>query len=200
MGSSCCIAVGRGGGAVAIASIPAANGTITGCRSKQTGVLRVIDAGAGQRCRAGEAKLTWNQRGPAGQRGPEGEPGPQGPPGSDGGSGYQLVYKDVHYDPVTDPASNPWGYQTPVSEVVDCPGSKKATNGGVVDVIPDPDVPSERPSGGRCRSVGSSGMMTTFRRGRTIRPPCRSILRRLLLISFRRALPRMGQDGSWWGS
>jgi hypothetical protein len=136
------------GGAAAIASIPARNGTITGCRNKQTGVLRVINAEVGQRCRAGEARLTWNQRGPAGPQGPQGAPGPQGPPGSDGGSGYELVYKDVHYDPVTDSAANPWGFQTPISEVVDCPGSRKATNGGVVDVIPDPDVPSEHPSGG----------------------------------------------------
>jgi hypothetical protein len=34
------------------------------------------------------------------------EPGPQGPPGSDGGSGYELAYEEVHYDPVADPTSN----------------------------------------------------------------------------------------------
>jgi len=47
------------GSAVAVASIPASDGTITGCRRNRTAVLRVINAEAGRKCRAGETKLTW---------------------------------------------------------------------------------------------------------------------------------------------
>jgi hypothetical protein len=44
--------------------------------------------------------------------------------------------------------ANPWVYTRPISKVVDCPDSKRAVSGGVDDVIPDPDVPPERPTGG----------------------------------------------------
>lgn len=128
---------------VAAAAIPAADGTFTAC-VKSDGTLRLIDAEARATCKANERTVTWSQTGPAGPRGPE---GPQGPPGPSGGTGYELVYQDVHYDPVADPASNPWVFQRPISHVVDCPGSKKATDGGVVDVTPDPGTPSQTPSG-----------------------------------------------------
>jgi hypothetical protein len=75
-------------GAVALAAIPSADGTITGCRKNSNGTIRVIDAEAGQQCQAGETALTWNQTGP---QGPAGQPGPQGPPGQNGISGYELV-------------------------------------------------------------------------------------------------------------
>jgi hypothetical protein len=67
---------------VAVASIPAADGTITGCRNTKNGTLRVIDAEAGQTCGKDEVRLTWNQTGPAGL---------QGPAGPAGVAGYQLV-------------------------------------------------------------------------------------------------------------
>ena len=37
-------------GGVAYATIPGSNGTINGCYEKRTGILRVIDAGAGAKC------------------------------------------------------------------------------------------------------------------------------------------------------
>jgi type VI secretion system secreted protein Hcp len=89
-------ALGLGiGGAVAAASIPSSNGTITGCYVTPTGVgesesdvvgsLRVIDPSdqtdsnpAFTQCTQGEATITWNQ---------QGAPGPQGPPGQNGMNG-----------------------------------------------------------------------------------------------------------------
>jgi len=60
--------------------IPAADGTFTGCyqtTGRLRGALRVIDAAA--TCRAGEARVTWSQRGP---QGPSGSAGPPGAPGA----------------------------------------------------------------------------------------------------------------------
>lgn len=77
-------------GAVALASIPAAGGVINGCYTTANsllaakGSLRVIDDG--ERCRANERALPWNQIGPQGD---PGEPGPAGPPGADGAAGEQ---------------------------------------------------------------------------------------------------------------
>jgi hypothetical protein len=48
----------------AVASIPAANGTINTCYSTRTGVLRVIDYPS-KRCVSGERLLRWNQAGPS---------------------------------------------------------------------------------------------------------------------------------------
>ena len=39
--------------------IPSADGTITACRHNQSGALRIIDAEAGQTCKASETQLTW---------------------------------------------------------------------------------------------------------------------------------------------
>ncbi len=39
--------------------IPSSDGTITGCRNNQSGALRIIDAEAGQTCKASETQLTW---------------------------------------------------------------------------------------------------------------------------------------------
>jgi hypothetical protein len=51
--------VGLGGGAFAVARIPARDGTIHGCYSKRSGALRVV---SGTRCRRAERRLAWNQR------------------------------------------------------------------------------------------------------------------------------------------
>jgi hypothetical protein len=60
--------------AVAGAAIPDSDdGEIHGCYQKNQGQLRVIDAQAGQACRASEEPLDWNQQGV------QGEPGPRGP-------------------------------------------------------------------------------------------------------------------------
>ena len=39
--------------------IPSSDGTITACRHNQSGALRIIDAEAGQTCKASETQLTW---------------------------------------------------------------------------------------------------------------------------------------------
>jgi hypothetical protein len=83
-----------GGGAFAIAAIPSADGTITGCvkqKGKGKGTVRVIDAS--KRCPRKHLRLTWNQEGPpgpagaAGQNGAAGPTGPQGPEGPEGPEG-----------------------------------------------------------------------------------------------------------------
>jgi hypothetical protein len=64
---------------IAAAAIPdSGTGVITACYQKQRGMLRVIDAEAGDSCRNSEQQLSWNQQGP------QGPPGPAGPPGISG--------------------------------------------------------------------------------------------------------------------
>ena len=46
-------------GVVSGAMIPSSDGTITACRNNQSGALRIIDAEAGQTCKASETQLTW---------------------------------------------------------------------------------------------------------------------------------------------
>jgi hypothetical protein len=90
--------------AFAQASIPAADGTITGCFKKNQGQLRVIDTDKVTHCRPSERLLTWNQTGPTGATGATGPTGPTGPSGATGNtgatgpagvSGYEVVTKDV---------------------------------------------------------------------------------------------------------
>jgi type VI secretion system secreted protein Hcp len=73
------------GTAVAIAAIPASDGTIHACRATTgtpTGAVRIVDET--DTCAASEQALTWNQTGPTGPSGPS---GPAGPPGDTGTSG-----------------------------------------------------------------------------------------------------------------
>jgi type VI secretion system secreted protein Hcp len=75
------------GTAVAIAAIPASDGTIHACYSTTapsgtaTGAVRIVDEG--QACATGEQTLTWSQTGPTGPSGPA---GPSGDSGSSTGS------------------------------------------------------------------------------------------------------------------
>jgi type VI secretion system secreted protein Hcp len=72
------------GTAVAIAAIPASDGTIHACYSTTgtvTGAVRIVDEG--QNCATNEQSLTWNQTGPTGPAGPTGPPADTG---SSGGS------------------------------------------------------------------------------------------------------------------
>jgi hypothetical protein len=71
---------------LAWASVPAANGVVTGCYDGKSGALRIIDAEAGQTCSSREKQITWNQTGPVG---PQGRPGPTGVPGLPGPQGVQ---------------------------------------------------------------------------------------------------------------
>jgi Collagen triple helix repeat (20 copies) len=83
-------------GGIAWASIPDAAGVIQGCYKVKGGALRVIDTEKGQTCAAGEALLSWNQKGPkgdtgatgpAGAAGPKSDTGPAGPAGAAGAKG-----------------------------------------------------------------------------------------------------------------
>ncbi|MFI7063993.1 hypothetical protein ACIBL3_23605 [Kribbella sp. NPDC050124] len=67
-------------GTVAIASIPAPDGTINGCRKTSNGDLIAIDSTA--TCPNGYVALNWNQTGPT------------GPAGMNGVSGYVVVRQD----------------------------------------------------------------------------------------------------------
>ena len=70
------------GAGIAAATIPAADGTITGCYQKVNGQLRVVSSAA--ECRPSELPLTWSQ---AGTPGPPGIQGPKGDKGDDGDAG-----------------------------------------------------------------------------------------------------------------
>lgn len=74
-------------GASAPPKIPSARGVYTACYSVRTGALRVI--AATRRCRSGERRVRWSQRGPAGPVGPRGLQGATGPQGSVGPPGAQ---------------------------------------------------------------------------------------------------------------
>ena len=71
------------------ASIPGANGVITGCilASQQ---VRIIDTAITPGCNVNETRVTWNQTGPTGSTGPTGPQGLiglQGPQGVTGPAG-----------------------------------------------------------------------------------------------------------------
>ncbi len=72
-------------GSIALASIPAADGTINGCYNRTNGNLRVVDDPAS--CRQHEVAISWNQVGPQGPAGPQGPPGIPGPQGDTGATG-----------------------------------------------------------------------------------------------------------------
>ncbi len=61
--------------------------TIFGCVKNSTGAIRIVDSGTA--CLAGEHKIHWNQKGPAGFQGNPGLQGPQGPQGPRGPQGPQ---------------------------------------------------------------------------------------------------------------
>lgn len=83
LGGGLAVALAAG---LAFAAIPGAGGVISGCYGP-TGQLRVIDAGAGEACKASETSLSWSQTGPQGPQGPEGPQGPQGLQGPQGPAG-----------------------------------------------------------------------------------------------------------------
>jgi type VI secretion system secreted protein Hcp len=71
------------GTAVAIAAIPASDGTVHACYSTTgtpTGAARIVDET--DTCAATEKALTWNQTGPTGPAGPTGPPGDTGSSGT----------------------------------------------------------------------------------------------------------------------
>ena len=116
-------------GGVAYATIPAANGTITGCYARSGGTLRVIDPSA-TNCKQGETQITWSQSGEpgpcwtprtsrsagsAGPAGPQGETGPAGPARTGGDRRVRRVRRDkqVHQARRVSGLIGPQGLQGP---------------------------------------------------------------------------------------
>lgn len=76
------VALGGGGG-YAVAAMSRSK-TITVCANKKSGLLYLHRRG---RCKRGQTRVSWNQRGPAGPRGAAGAQGPQGLQGQTGLTG-----------------------------------------------------------------------------------------------------------------
>lgn len=99
-------------GTVAWASIPAADGTINGCRKNTDGSLRVVDSGAS--CPSGYTALNWSQTGPQ---------------GAAGSSGYERVIRTVHLNYTTNSDTR---FVTGT-----CPTGKQAVNAGLISLSAD---------------------------------------------------------------
>jgi Collagen triple helix repeat (20 copies) len=108
-----------GGGALAVGSIPDANGVFSACYNVHNGNVRLVDAGP---CRSDELLVTWNQNGQPGPQGPQGDPGatgatgpagPAGPQGSQGGTGAAGAIGPIGPQGATGPAgpAGPQGSQ-----------------------------------------------------------------------------------------
>jgi hypothetical protein len=110
-------------GVAAMAAIPNSKGVIKTCYAKNGGALRVSGSG---KCRHGERKLAFNQRGPpgvpgVGQPGQPGTPGTPGQPGAAGRSALEALRPgetihgvwglrgnaDIAYETVTFPVPAP---------------------------------------------------------------------------------------------
>lgn len=70
---------------VGYAAIPAPDGTITACISRDRDNVRFVDNAS--RCRRHETAVTWNQRGPTGATGAAGTAGAAGKTGATGATG-----------------------------------------------------------------------------------------------------------------
>lgn len=70
--------IGAAASGAALASIPGPGGVISGCYSKLTGALRVIDAST-QTCAKSQVPISWDQ---TGTQGPPGQGGPPSGPAS----------------------------------------------------------------------------------------------------------------------
>jgi hypothetical protein len=147
---------------IALAVIPAADGTLYGCYLKLGGSLRVVDSAS--QCTKFEIPISWNQKGQKGEtgatgpqgpqglqgiQGEEGIQGPQGPPGSQGPAGQTGVRSGVaELETGTElPISLPlWGGTATLRcELVKSGESRVAdTNQANVLVVSDGDVPMRR--------------------------------------------------------
>ena len=97
---------------IAVASIPAPDGTINACYKNSTGALSVIDSASS--CPNGTTPLSWSQTGPAGPA------GPQGPAGAPGVSGWQVIINSANLEAST----------LPTHVVASCPSGKVVLGGG----------------------------------------------------------------------
>jgi hypothetical protein len=80
------IAVVIAGAGLAVAANPSSDGTITACVGKKDELSLASSKG---KCKSGEKKLQWNQRGPEGPKGAAGADGSNGAAGATGPRGQQ---------------------------------------------------------------------------------------------------------------
>jgi hypothetical protein len=160
-----------GSGAMALAAIPAADGTISACFKNSSGDLRVIDAPA-ESCKNNETAIQWNQAGPPGPQGPPGEPGPAGVADNIFANVFpRFVNPDILVDGMFKLAAwVPAGLNpTQVTQAV-CAGKVWASRPSAADqtrgVRSFPPVRTQRPSGlnAACRT-GPSWAQRRTRRG-----------------------------------
>lgn len=79
-------------GGFAVAAIPDGSGKVNACYLKKTGAVRVVSSSK-RKCRRGERKLSWSQKGPVGPMGPQGKSGDVvGFTGSPAGGDLQGTY------------------------------------------------------------------------------------------------------------
>lgn len=113
-----------GGSYAAVQSIPDKDGVINACFKKKGGAVRVVK---GTKCRKGERRLAWSQRGRQGLRGltgptgPTGAAGKNGAPGVNGTNGATNVTTRLEIGPNTDGSA----------ASVYCNSGERATGGGV---------------------------------------------------------------------
>jgi hypothetical protein len=75
------VALGGTSYAVATKKFVATDGTLNACVKTKSGALRLVAAGT-KKCRRGEVRVAWSQKGPAGAAGARGPTGENGPSGS----------------------------------------------------------------------------------------------------------------------
>jgi hypothetical protein len=106
------------GAKIAVATIPATDGTVHGCVKSNKGQLYVIDPSAGQTC-GKDTALDWNKTGSAGPKGIDGPKGFTGNQGTSGISGFEQEHTQF----TTDGSGNGTG-------TTDCSSGKVALAGG----------------------------------------------------------------------
>jgi hypothetical protein len=79
---------------IAIGAIPGKDGKITACYAKDDGATRLIDAK--KKCRKGEKRIAWNQRGRAGRTGAAGTNGVNGTNGANGVPAASMLTGSVN--------------------------------------------------------------------------------------------------------
>ncbi len=140
------------GARIAVATIPAGDGTVHGCVKTNKGQLYVIDPGAGQTC-GKDTALDWNK---PGAPGPKGVDGPQGFTGFSGAAGVSG-FEQVHGDYTADGTGNGTG-------TADCPSGKVALAGGFYltsSLIPLESAPKSDGSGWEVTVTGTANAAYT---------------------------------------
>jgi hypothetical protein len=152
------LAVLVGSATIASASVPAADGTYSGCYFKSLGTIRLIDTAIpAQKCVAGfETVVTWSKTGPQGPAGVPGTPGATGAPGANGANGTNVTASAI--DPITDSRCGFLGgvevFQDGVSKAVVCSIQGPA---GAPGAPGTPGAPGAKGDMGLTGSPGATG-------------------------------------------